>query len=64
MVDTTPGSGVGGLVRGQKKVCVPKIDLQMRAPLTNFIFFLRKNFLMWVGGGAERRLMPYGPLTS
>ena len=25
-------------VRGQKKVCVPKIDLQVRAPLINFIF--------------------------
>ena len=45
------GRGVGGGgVRGQKKVCVPKIDLQVRAPLINFIFFLRKNFLMWVGG--------------
>ena len=42
--------GGGGGVRGQKKVCVPKIDLQVRAPLINFIFFLRKNFLMWVGG--------------
>ena len=41
---------MGGWVRGQKKVCVPKIDLQVRAPLINFIFFLRKNFLMWVGG--------------
>ena len=40
----------GGGVRGQKKVCVPKIDLKVRAPLINFIFFLRKNFLMWVGG--------------
>ena len=27
------GSGGGGWVRGQKKVCVPKIDLQVRAPL-------------------------------
>ena len=42
--------GGGGWVRGQKKVCVPKIDLQVRAPLIHFIFFLRKNFLMWVGG--------------
>ena len=30
--------GGGGGVRGQKKVCVPKIDLQVRAPLINFIF--------------------------
>ena len=44
------GGGAGGWVRGQKKVCVPKIDLQVRAPLINFIFFRRKNFLMWVGG--------------
>ena len=41
---------MGGWLRGQKKVCVPKIDLQVRAPLINFIFFLRKHFLMWVGG--------------
>ena len=32
---TTPG---GGGVRGQKKVCVPKIGLAFLAPLTNFIF--------------------------
>ena len=45
--------GGGGWVGGseaKKKVCVPKIDLQVRAPLITFIFFLRKNFLMWVGG--------------
>ena len=34
---------------------VPKIDLQFRAPLINFIFFLRKNFLMFVGAGFRRR---------
>ena len=36
-------------VRGQN-VCVPKLDLQFRAPFFNFIFFNRKKFLMWVGG--------------
>ena len=40
--------GGGGGVRGQKKVCIPKIDLQLRAPLTSFL--LRKIFLMWLGG--------------
>ena len=43
----TQGEGGGG--RGQKTVCVPKIDLQVRAPLINFIFFRRENFLMWGG---------------
>ena len=41
----------GGGVRGQKKVHVPKIGLKFPAPLINFIFLLRKIFLMWVGGG-------------
>ena len=50
----------GGGVRGQKKVCVPKIDLQVRAPLINYIFFLRKNFLMWVGGWVSQN--PGGPI--
>ena len=50
----------GGGVRGQKKVCVPKIDLQVRAPLINFIFFPRKNFLMWVGGWVSQN--PGGPI--
>ena len=40
-----------GGVRGQKIVCVPKIGLEFPAPLINFIFCLRKMFLMWVGGG-------------
>ena len=29
---------VGGWVRGQKKVCVPKIDAQFRAPLLNYCY--------------------------
>ena len=32
-----------------KKVCVPKTGLKFPAPLINFIFCLRKNFLMWAG---------------
>ena len=36
-------------VRGHKTVRVPKIDLQLQAPLINFIFVPGKNFLMWVG---------------
>ena len=46
------GGGGGGGGRGQKKVCVPKIHLQVQAFLINFIFFPRNNFLMWVGGWA------------
>ena len=54
-VGPTPlgGRGCGlwvGCVRGQKKGCVPKISPQFRAPLIDFIFFARNNFLMWVGG--------------
>ena len=36
----------GGGQRLKKKVCVHEINLQSRAPLINFIFFLRKNLLM------------------
>ena len=45
--DLYPGGGGGQA----KKVCVPKINVQFGAPLINFIYFLRKTFLMWVGGG-------------
>ena len=34
----------------QKKFGVPEVDLQVWALLINFIFFLRKKFLVWVGG--------------
>ena len=50
----------GGGGQRPKRVCVPKIDLQVRAPLINFIFFLRKNFLMWVGGWVSQN--PGGPI--
>ena len=40
--------GVGG-VTGQKTDCVPKTNFQFGAPLINFIFSLRKVFLMNVG---------------
>ena len=46
-----PG-GVGGWVRGQKKVCVPKITLKIPAPLIDFIFCWMKILLMWGGGGS------------
>ena len=56
-----------GVVRGLKKVCVPKINLQCPAPSMDFIFF-RKNFLMWVGawvggsgGGAQAVILPPTP---
>ena len=44
---------VGG--SGQEKVCVPEIGLKFPAPSIDFIFCLRKIFLMCVGGG-------FGPL--
>ena len=34
----------GGSSEAKKKVCVPKMGLQVRAPVINFIFFLRKVF--------------------
>ena len=34
----------------KKKVCVPTIYLEFRAPLINSNFFRRKILLMWVGG--------------
>ena len=49
--DLNPGWGVGGWVRGQKKVCVPKIHFQFRAPLISFS--PEENFSDvggWVGG--------------
>ena len=45
----TGSEGGGGWLEAKKKVCVPKIDLQFRAPLRNFTFLLRTHFLMWVG---------------
>ena len=45
-----PLAGVRGLVRGQEKVCVPKIGLKFPALLINVIFCRRIFFLMWVGG--------------
>ena len=52
----------GGWVRGQKRVCVPKIDVQFWAPLIDLIFLPQESFLMWVGGWAgqaeEPRLPP------
>ena len=48
-----------------KEVFVPKIDLQFRGPLINFIFFLRKFFSHvdgGVGGGqAEEPRLPFRP---
>ena len=44
---STPHVSVRRWIRSQKKVCVPKIDLQIRAPLIDFFFFSRrKNLLM------------------
>ena len=44
---TLPGGGGG---RGQKKVCVPKIDLQIRAPFDKS-HFVPEEQLSDVGGG-------------
>ena len=46
LIHTIPG-GCG--VRGLKKVCVPKIDLQVRPPLISFVVFCGG----WVGGSAR-----------
>ena len=61
--------GGGGWVRGQKKVCVPEIDLQVRAPLINFIFFPEEKFSDvggWVGQPKSRgaNLTPPPPPVS
>ena len=53
-VTYTPWGGQRGS-EAKKKVCVPKMDLQIRAPLIHFIFFLRTIFLMWVGGWIRQR---------
>ena len=61
---TGGGRGGGGGSEARKnKVCQPKIDLQVRALLINFIFFQRKIFLMWVGGWgqAEESRLPSPP---
>ena len=51
-----------------KKFCVPKIGLKLPAPRIHFIFCLRKNFSMWVGGsvgwgwpGPQTTPPPQGP---
>ena len=59
LVIPPPPRGGGGVQR-PKKNCVPKIGLQFPAPLTNFIFCLRKIFLMWVGGLARAPNNPRG----
>ena len=50
----------GGGGQRPKKVCVPKIDPRVRAPLTNFIFSRKKHFLMWVGGWVGQPKTPEG----
>ena len=59
---TTPPPG-GWVVRGPKKVCVPKIGLTFPAPLINFSFGLRKIFLMWVGGSVGQPGLARAPNT-
>ena len=55
----------GGRVRGKKnKGCAPNIGLPFRIPFLSFIFFLRTNFLMWMGGWvgqAEEPRLPFRP---
>ena len=61
--DLNRGGGGRGS-QAKKKVCVRKIDLQFRAPLMHFIFFLRKKsprFLMWVGGWVGQAEEPSPP---
>ena len=40
---------------GGQRPTINFVHLQIRAPLINFTFFLRKNFLMWLGGWVRRR---------
>ena len=47
--------GVGDQRPEQQQLCVPTIDLQVRAPSMNFVFSLGNSFLMWVGGWVRRR---------
>ena len=49
---------MGGGVRGQNEVFVPKIGLKFPAPLINFIFCRREIFLMSGGGGGVGRPGP------
>ena len=48
LVATLTCTGAGS--EAKKTGCAPKIDLQIRAPLIDFIFFPGRNFLMWMGG--------------
>ena len=54
--------GGGGGSEAKKMVCVPKLDLQVRAPLMNFISFRRKIFLIWLGGGGSAKFRG-GPIS-
>ena len=55
MAAVTYTGGWGDGSEAKKNFCVPKIDVQFRAPLIIFISSPRKNFLMWVGGWARQR---------
>ena len=62
-----PG-GLGGWVRGQKNVCVPGIDLQVRDPVMNFIFFEEQfsdvgGRAVGSGEGAQAAIPPPPPVT-
>ena len=50
----------GGGSQAKKNVCVPKLDLQVRAPLVHFIFFPRNTFLIRVGVWVSQNPPPGG----
>ena len=61
---TSRGGGrLGRCVRGQKKVCVPKIGLKSPAPLINFNFCPTKKFLILEGGWAGQGPKPPAPVS-
>ena len=64
----TPPRGGGGGQR-PKKVCVPKIGLNLPAPLINFIFLPEEIFLMLACGSGRagqgcKRPPPWGSLSN
>ena len=58
---TPPAPPRGWVGQRPKKFCVPEIGVKFPAPLINFIFCLRKNFLMWVGGWVGRPELARAP---
>ena len=52
----------GGGGSKAKKDCVPKFDLQVRAPLIKFLFFPEAKFSYVGGWGVGSATIPGGPI--